>query len=335
MKETTVLVTGGTGFVAGWCIVELLRQEYAVRTTVRDPSKAAALRATIATQIDAGDRLAIVAADLTSDSGWDAAVSGCEYVLHVASPLGGVESVDADALIAPARDGSMRVLRASARAGVKRVVMTSAAATARPPLSSNQISDETIWADPSDPQFDAYRRSKILAEQAAWEWMTANPTPMTLTTILPGAVFGPVLTKANLGSVRIIQRLLDGKPPALPRLGFSVVDVRDVAALHVRAMTMPQAGGERFLATGEFLWMEDIAKMLRSGLKERAAKVPTRRLPNALFRIVSLFAHDLRALTPLLGRRFASSSEKAARVLGFVPRPVAATIVDCGESLLP
>jgi nucleoside-diphosphate-sugar epimerase len=164
--------------------------------------------------------------------------------------------------------------------------------------------------------------------------MAANHTPMTLTTILPGAVFGPVQSRATMGSVRIIQRLLDGKPPALPRLGFSVVDVRDLASLHVRAMTTPQAGGERFLATGEFLWMEDIAGMLRSGLTDRASKVPTRRLPNVLFRLISLFAHDLRTLTPLLGRTLASSSEKAARILGFAPRPAAATIVDCGESLL-
>ena len=184
------MVTGGTGYVAGWCIVELLRQGYSVRTTVRDQSKEVSLRAAIGTQIESGGRLTVVFADLTSEHGWDAAVSGCEYVLHVASPLGGAASEEAAALIAPAREGSIRVLQASVRAGVKRVVMTSAAATARPPLSSNKISAESIWADPSDPQFDAYRRSKILAERAAWEWMAANHTPMTLTTILPAPCSG-------------------------------------------------------------------------------------------------------------------------------------------------
>ncbi len=334
LMNERVLVTGGTGFIAGWCMVELLRRGYVVRTTVRHLSKEPAVRAAIAAQVDAGTRLDFVVADLTSDQGWDAAMSGCAYVLHVASPLGGGAARDAAALIAPAREGTLRVLRFATEAGVTRVVMTSAAAAARPPLDSDRASDETIWADPADPQFDAYRISKILAEHAAWDFMERHPGATTFTTILPGAVFGPVLTKDNLGSVRIIQRMLEGRPPAIPRLGFAVVDVRDLADLHIRAMTAPEAAGQRFLAAGDFMWMEEIARTLRSQLGVKAGKVSTRRLPDFVFRLVSRFAPDLRTLAPLLGRVTAVSSEKARRVLSFSPRPAATTAVDTARSLL-
>jgi nucleoside-diphosphate-sugar epimerase len=329
----TVLVTGGSGFIAGWCIVELLARGYAVRTTVRSLSKEAAVRAAVASAVDASHRLTFFAADLTKDEGWDAAVAGCDYVLHVASPLGSDATADPNALVAPARDGTLRVLRAATNAGVKRVVMTSAAAAARPPHRSNRGSDETVWADPGDPQFDAYRRSKILAERAAWDFIAMASGPTTLTTILPSAVFGPVLSAENLGSVQIIKRLLEGRPPGIPRLGFSVVDVRDLADLHIRAMISPEAAGQRFIAAGDFLWMRDIASTLRSRLGEQAGKVPTRGLPDLVFRFLALFIPQLRMLTRDLGRRNSLTSEKARRVLGFSPRPATTTVVDCAESL--
>lgn len=258
-------------------------------------------------------------------------MTGCDYVLHVASPLGGGEPSDRNALIAPARDGTLRVLRAATKAGVKRVVMTSAAATARRPLSFNQVSDETVWADPDDPQFDAYRVSKILAERAAWDFMSTAKTEFT--TILPGAVFGPILTPENSGSADIIRRMLQGKPPAIPRLGFWVVDVRDLAELHVRAMISPKAAGQRFIAAGDFMWMEEIAKTLRSGLGTRAAKTPTRRLPDFVVRLWLPFMPKLRTLAPLLGRKFELTSGQARQVLGFAPRPAATTVMDWAESL--
>jgi dihydroflavonol-4-reductase len=330
----TVLVTGGTGFIAGWCIVELLRRGYTVRATVRNLSKEAAVRTAIRSAVDADDRLAIVAADLTSDEGWDAAAAGCDYVLHVASPLGSEKTGDPNDLIAPARDGTLRVLRAATTAGAKRVVMTSAAAAARPPFDSGRAADETIWADPADPQFDTYRVSKILAERAAWDFMNGRGSSTSFTTVLPGAVFGPVLTTDHLGSARIIQRLLDGNPSGIPRLGFSVIDVRDLADLHLRAMTAAEAAGQRFIAAGEFVWMEDIARTLRTRLGTRAGKVPTRTLPNFAVRFLSLFVPSLRTLTPALGRANILSADKARRLLGFTPRDVRTTVVDCAESLL-
>jgi nucleoside-diphosphate-sugar epimerase len=329
----TVLVTGGSGFIAGWCIVQLLQRGYAVRATLRSISKEPAVRAAIAS-VAGCDRLTFCAVDLTSDDGWDDAVAGCDYVLHVASPLGGDTLRDPNTLIVPARDGTLRVLRAATKAGVKRVVMTSAAAAARPPLGSNKVSDETIWSDTTDRKFDAYRLSKILAERAAWDFMADNNGSTTLTTVLPSAVFGPVLTKENLGSVQIIQRLLEGRPAGIPRLGFYIVDVRDLADLHIRAMTAPEAAGQRFIAAGDFMWMDEIAKTLRSNLGKQADKVPTRGLPDFVVRFLSLFIPQLRMLTPDLGRKNSLTSEKAQRTLGFSPRPVTTTIVDCAESLL-
>jgi dihydroflavonol-4-reductase len=330
----TVLVTGGTGFVAGWCIVELLQRGYAVRTTVRSPSKEPLVRAAVAAAGASGGPLTCCVADLTNDEGWGAAVAGCDYVLHVASPLGGGDSRDSNALVAPARDGTLRVLRAATSAGVKRVVMTSAAAAARPPHGSDRVSDETVWADPADRQFDGYRRSKILAERAAWDFMAGQTGPTTFSTILPGAVFGPVLTKESLGSVRVIQRLLDGRPPGVPRIGFYVVDVRDLADLHIRAMTSPEAAGQRFIAAGDFMWMKDIASTLRSRLGAKARKVPTLGLPDFLVRFLAMFIPQLRMLTPVLGLKLSLTSEKARRVLGFSPRPATATVVDCAQSLV-
>ena len=327
----TVLVTGGTGFIAGWCIVQLLERGYAVRTTVRDAAKEQRVRAAVRGNTD---RLSVVVADLNDDRGWDAAVAGCDYVLHVASPLGGGAVKDRHALVAPARDGTLRVLRAAAKAGVKRVVMTSAAATARPPLTSDCVSDETIWADPEDPQFDAYRVSKILAERAAWDFMQSEGKASMLTTILPGAVFGPLRDAENLGSVQIIHGMLRGRPGALPRLGFWIVDVRDLADLHIRAMTAAAAAGQRFIAAGEFMWMEGMAKTLRAQLGEQGAKVPTRRLPDFVVRLLLPFMANLRTLAPLLGRRFPINTDKSRKVLAFAPRPAAATLVDCAWSLL-
>lgn len=310
-----VLVTGGSGFIAGWCIALLRERGYRVRTTLRDPSKAARF----------GDGVTVAIADLTRDDGWDAAVAGCDYVLHVASPLGAAR--ERDAFLAPARDGTLRVLKAAVGAGVTRVVMTSAAAAARP---RRGLSVETVWADAED--FDPYRRSKILAERAAWDFMVDKRTEFA--TILPGAVFGPVRARESMGSASIIEGLLKGRPPGLPCIGFWVTDVRDLADLHIRAMLAPGAQGQRFLCAGEFLWMAQIASILRDRLGTRGAKVPRRELSDISVRFLSLFAGRLREITPLLGLRIELTTDKARRALGFAPRPAEETLVDCAESLI-
>jgi len=332
----TVLVTGGTGYVAGWCVVELLNRGYDVRTTVRSESKKDAVLRAVATEVESGDRLSFAVADLTSDAGWAAAVDGCDYVLHVASPMGADDpkDKDPDALLVPARDGALRVLRAATAAGVKRVVMTSAANTASPSSYRDEgVSDETLWTDPADPTLPAYRRSKTAAERAAWDFMAGHDGPTTLTTILPGAVFGPILTPSTLNSVQIVGRLVKGMP-GTPRIGFEVVDVRDLVDVHIRAMTSPEAAGQRFLATGEFLWMSDAARALRDGLGEDGGKVPTRTVPDFLVRLSAVFDPSLREIMPALGRRHRHTTAKAERVLGWRARPAAETVVACGKSLI-
>jgi dihydroflavonol-4-reductase len=331
----TVLVTGGTGFVGGWCIVELLKRGYTVRTTVRSLAREPAVRAAVAAITDPGDRLTFFVADLNSDEGWDTVVSGCDYVLHVASPLGADAPSDPNVLIAPARDGALRVLRAATAAGVGRVVMTSStAAASSPPQGPDTINDETMWTDPNAPKLTAYRQSKALAERAAWDFIIKDAGSTTLTTILPSAVLGPVLTMENLGSVQVIGRLLDGRVPGNPRLGFSIVDVRDVADIHIRAMTSPQAAGQRFIAAGDFMWMADISKTLRANLGEQARRVPTRALPDFMLRLASLFDRSLTAVTPGLGQKRRFTSEKARRLLDWTPRPAATTVIDCANSLI-
>jgi len=333
----TVLVTGGTGFIAGWVIIDLLRHGYYVRATLRGPASEAVVRHGVASQIDPGDRLSFAIADLTKDSGWDIAVAGCDHVLHIASPLGRDAPKDRDALVEPARGGALRVLKAAVAAGVERVVMTSAAATARE-RGSNAISTEAVWADAEDPLLDPYRRSKILAERAAWAFMASAGSTTggktRLTTILPGGVFGPLLPGGEPGSVWVVKSLLEGKPPRLLNLGLSIVDVRDLAAAHIAALTAPEAPGERFLCTGHFLWMSEIAEMLRVGLGPQGARVPAKVLPDGLVLPLSLFMPQLRLFRHDIGQRRDADNSKARRILAFNPRPSMDTLVDCGRSLI-
>jgi dihydroflavonol-4-reductase len=328
----TVLVTGGTGYVGGWAIVELLARGFGVRTTVRSLGRADAVRAAVRAEVDGA--LSFVVADLMRDDGWDVAMEGVDYVLHVASPLGDENSKDADALIVPARDGALRVVRAATRAGVKRVVMTSAANAASPAsYTEDGVTDETLWTV-DDPKLPAYRRSKTLAEKAVWDFMATYDGPTELTTVLPGAVLGPVLSADNVGTTRIVQRMLAGKMPGMPKIGLEVVDVRALVDLHVRAMLAPEAAGERFLGTGEFVWMREIAAALKDALGEQASSVPTRELPNFVVRLASITDPSLRALTVSLGRRNRHTTAKAERVLGWKPRPAADTVVECARSLI-
>jgi dihydroflavonol-4-reductase len=332
----TVLVTGGTGFVASWCIAELLERGYDVRTTVRSLGKEPQVRAAAAVSGDPGDRLSVVEADLTADAGWDAATAGVDYVLHVAQPMGEGNPADPDELIRPARDGALRVLRAAAAAGVNRVVMTSAANAASPSsYADDGVTDENLWTDPEDPTLIPYRRAKTIGEKTAWDFMAGYAGPMTLATVLPGAVFGPIRSTSTVGSVGIIARMLQGKMPGSPRIALEIVDVRDLAEIHIRAMTAPEAAGQRFLATGEFMWMSDMARALRECLGPAASKVSTRTLPDFVLRLAARFRDpSLQAITPALGRRARHSTAKAQCVLGWEPRPAVDTVVDCATSLI-
>ena len=332
----TVLVTGGTGFLGGWCIASLLERGYDVRTTVRDLARERRVRDTVeAAGTDPGSRLTVLGADLVSDSGWAEAVAGCRYVLHVASPFPPVQPKDPDELIVPARDGALRVLRAALDAGVERVAMTSSVAAIRSARESSAAAPytEADWTDGANPARTPYVRSKTIAERAAWEHVRAAGAEDRLATINPGAIIGPALNDDHSYSLQVIQRLLDGMP-AMPRLGFTFVDVRDVADLHIRAVTDPAAGGERFIATDRFLWMAEVAAILRERLGDAAKKVPTRVAPNVVIRAMALFDGSIRSVVSDLGRQSWFSNEKARETLGWAPRPVEDSIEDCARSLI-
>jgi dihydroflavonol-4-reductase len=331
-----VLVTGGTGFLGGWCAIELLRRGYAVRTTVRDLRRSDELRASLASSgVDGGVRLSIVAADLSADDGWSDAVAGCDYVLHVASPFPPAQPKDADELIVPARDGALRVLKAGLAAGVKRVVMTSSVAAVRHGRapSADAPYDETDWTDSDDLRRTPYVRSKTIAERAAWEHVKSVGAERRLTTVNPGAIIGPVLSDDRSYSLQVIERLLNGMP-AMPRLGFVFVDVRDVADLHIRAMTADEAGGQRFLAVDRFLWMQQVGAILSERLGAAASKVPSRVAPDLLIRLMGLFDPSVRSIVSDLGEQASYSAEKAKTTLGWVPRPVEDSIADTANSLI-
>src|SRR5436309_3196264 len=262
----TVLVTGGSGYLGGWCVIELLRRGYTVRTTVRSLSREPQVRAAIGSEVDPGDRLTVLAADLTSDEGWPEAVEGCDYVLHVASPFPPKQPKDPDELIVPAREGTLRVLHASLDGGAKRIVVTSSVAAIR--LSEGAASrrlDEGDWTDPDSPGLTPYVRSKTIAERAAWDLVRERGEEDRLSVVNPGAIIGPVLNDDLSYSLQAVQRLLGGLP-GVPKLGFSLVDVRDVAELEIKAMTTTDAGGERYIGVTRFLWMSEIGEILRERL---------------------------------------------------------------------
>jgi dihydroflavonol-4-reductase len=332
----TVLVTGGSGFVGCHCILQLLAAGYQVRTTVRNLKRETDVRAMLKTGgAETGDRLSFVAADLERDTGWSEAVAGCEYVLHVASPLPPNEPKHEDELIGPAREGTLRVLRAARDADVKRVVLTSSfAAIGYGHEGQETLFDETNWTDPNS-DITAYAKSKALAERAAWDFIAKEGGNLELSVVNPVAVFGPVLGPDYSASILLVQRLMDRAMPGSPRLCFGLVDVRDVADLHVRAMTNPAANGERFLAVaGDFMWMVDVAKVLKNRLGQAAKRVPTRELPNWVVRLAAFRDPAIRLILPELSKVKNATNQKAKRMLGWAPRSNEESILATAESLM-
>jgi nucleoside-diphosphate-sugar epimerase len=333
---STVLVTGGSGFVASHCILQLLAAGHEVRTTLRNLNRERDVRALLQQAGDSSGRLTFVAAQLERDTGWAEAVTGCEYVLHVASPFPLGVPRHADELIVPAREGAVRVLRAARDGGVRRVVLTSSFAAigyGHPPSAAPF--DESSWTDPAAPGVGAYVQSKTLAERAAWDFIAREGGGLELAVVNPVLVLGPVLSGDYASSIVLVQRLLAGSVPGCPQLVMGVIDVRDVAVLHLSAMTHPAAKGERFLATaGDFLSVLDIARVLKRRLGERARRVPTWVVPNWLVRLAAIADPSVRQILPEIGKIKNGTSDKARRLLGWAPRPAEEAIVATGESLL-
>jgi dihydroflavonol-4-reductase len=335
---STVLVTGGSGFVAGHCILQLLAAGHAVRTTLRNPRREPEVRATLrAAGATAAEQLSFAAADLNADAGWNEAARNCDYVMHVASPFPAGIPNHEDELIVPAREGTLRVLRAARDAGVRRVVLTSSFASigyGHPPQTAPF--DETSWTDLEGGDVAAYPKSKTLAERAAWDFITREGGALELAVVNPVGVFGPVLNDDLPASVQIVQRMLGGGVPACPRLYFGAVDVRDVADLHLRAMTDPVARGERFLAVaGPSLSLLEVAATLREHLGAAARRAPRHEMPDWLVKLLANCGMRLaRAALPELGKIKNATAEKARRMLGWQPRGREECIVASAESLL-
>ena len=334
---STVLVTGGSGFIGSHCILQLLAAGHRVRTTVRNLTRENDVRSLLKQGgVEPGDRLTFAAADLENDAGWAEAVKGCDYVLHVASPFPPAIPRHEDELIVPAREGALRVLRASRDAGVKRVVLTSSFAAVgygRPPQEAPF--DETSWTDETAPDVQPYVKSKTLAERAAWAFIGREGGGLELSVVNPVGVFGPVLGPDVSTSILLIRRMMDGAMPGCPNMTFGVVDVRDVAELHLRAMIDPAAAGERFLAVaGDFMSIVQMARVLKARLGSAARRVPTVQLPNWLIRLAALWDPAIRQILPELGKRKNASNQKARRVLGWAPRSSEDAITATAESLL-
>jgi nucleoside-diphosphate-sugar epimerase len=333
----TVLITGGSGFIGSHIILQLLAAGHQVRTTIRNLTREGDVRAMLQVGgADPGNRLSFFAADLENDAGWREAVAGSDYVLHVASPLPPSVPKHEDELIVPAREGTLRVLRASRDAGVKRVVLTSSfAAIGYGHKVRETPFNETDWTDPNGDDVAPYSKSKTLAERAAWDFLVREGRGLELSVINPVGVFGPVLGADYSASILLVQRMMDGAMPGAPQLYFGAVDVRDVAELHIRAMTHPAAKGERFLAVaGEFLTMLDIAKILKARLGASAKRVPTRQLPNWMVRLAALRDPAVKLILPELGKKKNATNEKARRLLGWEPRSNEEAIAATAESLV-
>ncbi|MGD8826060.1 MAG: aldehyde reductase [Myxococcales bacterium] len=336
--NATVLVTGASGFIGLHCVLQLLQQGYRVRGSVRNQARADEVRETMEANagVGLGDRLEIVEADLTRDEGWADAVRGCSYVLHVASPFPNRAPEHEDELIKPATEGTLRVLKAAAEAGVKRVVVTSslAAVSGGHPVDNARVYTEDDWSIVE--RCPPYPKSKTLAERAAWDFVASleGDASMELCVINPGAVLGPVLNRHYSTSGEIVRKLMAKELPGTAKLGFAWVDVRDVASAHIAAMTVPEAAGQRFCCAIEFSWIDEVADILARRFGPEGWKVPTRKLPNLVVRIIAMFDPTVKTVVSDLGRVRQVSSDRIRSVLNWQPHSLEEMTVSMGETMI-
>ena len=329
-----LLVTGASGFIGTHCILELLSHGYRVRGALRDLQRAEQIRAVLRKHAERADDIEFVRAELTDPSCWEEALQGCDGVLHLASPVPVVQPKDADTIIRPAREGVLNVLKAAKIGHVKRVVLTSSvAAVWGQGRHGPRVYTASDWTDPHDTDQSPYSLSKTIAEKAAWECVDAQGGP-ELAVINPSFVFGPALEPDYGSSLEILLRLLKGKFPLLPKLGFEMVDVRDVALLHRLAYECPQAAGKRFLCSSGFRWLKEIALVLKEGFPEYRKKISVRSMPNLLFRVLAQFDDSMARFAPDLDIKKEMETSAARKVLGWQPRPPEEAIISGARSLI-
>jgi dihydroflavonol-4-reductase len=329
---TKVLVTGATGFIGLHCIAQLLAQDYEVVGTIRSVSRKDEVVEAMSKAGLSTDKLSLVEADLTKDAGWDAAVKGCEYVLHVASPFIVGMPKHEDELIVPAVGGVERVLQAAIRAGVKKTVLTSSCAAIDKTHDGKTHFTEADWTDAEHPKTPPYNKSKTLAERRAWEICNAQTgdNKMALAVINPAGVVGPVLSD-DIGTSNVfIKQIITGEVPGNPKMHLGFVDVRDVASLHLLAMQQDAANGERFIASEREYWFREISEMFREAGFEKA---PKRELPNFFVKAMGYINPDLRQLANFVGKEMYTASEKPKKILGWKPRHAGESLVETAKFL--
>ena len=329
-----ILVTGGSGFIASHTIAALLERGYSVRATVRDQSKISAVE-TMVTEAGPGGDLDFAVADLMSDDGWDDAVQGCDGLFHMASPFPMKLPRDPQALIRPAVDGTRRVLAAAERSGIAKAVLTSSAVAISYGYGGRERPfDENDWTDPESSDVTAYVQSKTLAERAAWDFVSQDGTKLAMATINPGLVFGPILAKGHGTSVGLIRRMMLGRYPGAAKIGFGIVDARDVADAHIRAFETEAAMGERFACADRWMWFREIGAAVKDAFPKEGRKAPTRDLPSFAIRLASFLDKSLKQILIELEQNRVIDSSKAKRVLGWSPRPAEDSIRATAESLI-
>ncbi|MDC8099763.1 SDR family oxidoreductase [Chryseobacterium rhizosphaerae] len=334
-NKETVLVTGGSGFIACYCMITLLNNGYKVKATLRSLKKSELVKKMLQEGgIHSFEDLSFAEADLLDEKSWERAAEGCQYVIHTASPTPHTDAETEDDFVTPAKNGLLFVMRAAKKAGVKRVVLTSAFGAVSYGTIKNTPYTEEDWTIINDTVFP-YQRSKTISEKAAWDFIKNEGNGMELSVVNPTTVMGPVLSEDYAHSIQIIRQMLNGKMQGCPKLITGYVDVRDVADLHYKALTMAEANGQRFIAVGgEALSMLEVAQVLRKNLGKVADKTPTKELPNWVIRLLAVFNPKIKMIVPHLGLVKRASSEKAKTLLGWKPRSAEEAILATAESLI-
>jgi len=334
-----VVITGITGFIGSYCAMEALRRGYRVRGTLRSMSKADTVRDTLGQKVTFGDGdLEFAEVDLTRDDGWAEAMQGATFVLHVASPFPIESPKDPDELVRPAVDGTLRALRAATDAGVKRLVLTSSFAAVgwgHGDVSERRVFTEEDWTNPDGGKdVTPYILSKTMAEKAAWDFVAEHEGAPELATINPALVVGPILGKGFSSSVEVVRQIVAREVPALPKLGFGVVDVRDVAWAHCEAMEREEAAGERFLCSTGYMWMQDMGQVLKEYLGPKGYRIPTMGMPGFVLRLVAMVNPPIRQVVAELDQHRVASRDKIDNILGFSPLDLSQSFRDTADSLI-
>ena len=329
-----VLLTGISGYIGNHCAVELLKNGYSVRGSVRSLLKSQKVIDAIKKEVDPKDNLEFCELDLLSDDGWDDAMKGCEFVMHVASPFINIEPKDENEYIRPAVDGTMRALRAAKSAGIKRVVLTSSMVSMLENADKSIKVDSESWTNVKAKNVSAYAKSKTLAEQAAWDFINAqkDTTKMELAVVNPGPVFGPSLSGDLTGaSMSMFTKMIQGKMPMIPQASINMSDVRDIAKIHVLALENEKANGKRFIVTTEGpVPFQEVAQILKS---KGYSKVSTKLAPNFLLKIMGYIDREAKSMRPFIGKTYSADVSSTMAIFDWKPIALEKTVLDTATSI--